>query len=82
MFEDLDLAGLGLDLPEDKVAALKETLAAKGQEAIDKAVTGLKTKNQELLGSVKTAKGELDQFKAQFDGLDLDAVKGLLSKAD
>ncbi|EJC60735.1 hypothetical protein QWA_18569, partial [Alcaligenes faecalis subsp. faecalis NCIB 8687] len=40
------------------------------------------TKNQELLGSVKTAKGELDQFKAQFDGLDLDAVKGLLSKAD
>lgn len=82
MFEDLDLAGLGLDLPEDKVAALKEALAAKGQDAIDKAVSGLKTKNQELLGSVKTAKGELDQFKAQLDGLDLDAVKGLLSKAD
>ena len=58
MFEDLDLAELGLDLPEDKVAALKEALTAKGQEAIDKAVTGLKTKNQELLGSVKTAKGE------------------------
>lgn len=81
MFDDLDLAELGLDLPEDKAAALKEALATKGQEALDKATTGLKSKNSELLGTIKTTKGELDQFKGQFEGLDIEAVKGLLKKA-
>jgi len=81
MFDDLDLAELGLDLPDDKAAALKEALAAKGKEALDQAVTGLKTKNSELLGTIKTTKSELEQFKTQFDGLDLEAVKGLLKKA-
>ncbi|NYT67969.1 hypothetical protein [Pusillimonas noertemannii] len=81
MFEDLDLAELGLDIPEDKAAALKEALAAKGKEALDQAVTGLKSKNQELLGTIKTTKTELEQFKTQFDGLDIESVKALLSKA-
>lgn len=81
MFDDLDFAELGLELPEDKAAALKEALAAKGQAALDAAVTGLKSKNTELLGSIRNAKGELDQFKSQFDGLDIEAVKGLLAKA-
>ena len=81
MFEDLDLAELGLDIPEDKALALKEALAEKGQEALDKAVSGLKTKNSELLGTVKSTKTELDQLKSQFDGLDIEAVKGLLKRA-
>jgi hypothetical protein len=80
MFEDLDLAELGLELPADKAEALKAALAAKGQEAVDKAVTGLKAKNSELLGTIKTTKGELDQLKGQFEGLDINAVKQLLAK--
>lgn len=81
MFEDLDLAALGLEIPEDKAAAIKEALAAKGQEALDRAVTGLKTKNSELLGTIKTTKGELDQLKGQFEGLDIESVKALLARA-
>src|SRR5690606_22971437 len=78
---DIDLNELGVDLPEDKAAALKEALAAKGQEAINTAVSGLKAKNQELLGTIKTTKSELDQLKGQFDGLDMEAVKGLVQRA-
>ena len=81
MFDDLDLAELGLELPEEKAAALKEALAAKGKAALDQAVTGLKSKNQELLGTIKSTKTELDQFKSQFEGLNIDSVKALLSKA-
>lgn len=80
MFDDLDLTELGLELPEEKAAALKEALAAKAKEVVDKEVTGLKSKNAELLGLNKTIKSELEQFKGQFDGLDVDAVKGLLQK--
>lgn len=82
MFDDLDLAELGLELPEEKAAALKEALAAKAKEVVDKEVTGLKSKNAELLGLNKTIKSELEQFKGQFDGLDVDAVKGLLQKVN
>lgn len=78
---DIDLNELGVELPEDKAAALKEALAAKGKEAIDTAVSGLKAKNQELLGTIKSTKMELDQLKGQFDGLDVEAVKGLLNRA-
>ena len=78
MFDDIDLAELGLD--EGKGAALKEARAARHQEALDQAVSGLKSKNSELLGTIKSTKSELDQMKGQFDGLDIDAVKGLLTK--
>ncbi|MHA3905153.1 hypothetical protein ACTPOE_16735 [Castellaniella sp. WN] len=81
MFDDLDLAALGLDLDEEKAAALKTALTAKGKDAIDAAVAGLKSKNSELLGNLKTQKSELDSLKGQFDGLDIEAVKGLLKKA-
>lgn len=80
MFDDLDLAELGLELPEEKAAALKEALATRAQGVVEKEVTGLKNKNAELLGLNKTIKSELEQFKGQFDGLDVDAVKGLLQK--
>ena len=78
MFDGMDLTELGLD--EEKGAALKEVLAAKHQEALDHAVSGLKTKNSELLGTIKSTKTELDKMKGQFDGLDIEAVKGLLTK--
>lgn len=81
MFEDLDLAALGLELDDEKAAALKTALSAKGKEAIDAAVAGLKSKNSELLGNIKAQKTELDQLKGQFDGLDIEAVKGLLARA-
>lgn len=43
---------------------------------VGEAVTGLKTKNSELLGKVKTFS---DQLKT-FDGIDPEAVRGILSK--
>jgi hypothetical protein len=56
--------------------AVKTAIAA----AVDAATLGLKNKNTELLGSLRTTKSELDGFKTQFEGLDIDAVKGLLNK--
>lgn len=56
--------------------AVKDAIAA----AVAEATTGLKNKNAELLGSLKTTKTELDGFKTQFEGLDINAVKGLLTK--
>lgn len=78
---DLDFTELGLELDEAQQTALKEALASKFKEAVDQEVTGLKTKNQELLGQNKTLKGDLDSFKSQFDGLDIEAVKNIVSKA-
>src|SRR5690242_14032953 len=43
---------------------------------VGEAVSGLKTKNSELLGKLKTAG---DQLKT-FDGIDPEAVRGILSK--
>lgn len=77
MFDDLDLSGLGIDLPEDKLAALKETFATKAKEAIDQEVTGLKEKNSELLGQNKALKTDFKQLQAQLEGIDLNAIKGL-----
>eukprot|EP00659_Diplonema_papillatum_P005151 gene5151-7885_t len=48
--------------------------------AVEAATLGLKNKNTELLGSLRTTKTELDGFKSQFEGLDIAAVKGLLTK--
>lgn len=81
MFDDIDLSELGLDLPDDKAAALKEALGAKAKELLEQETSGLKSKNSELLGKLKTAQGDLDSFKSQFDGLDIEAVKAIVSKA-
>ncbi|EEB61241.1 MULTISPECIES: hypothetical protein [Pseudomonas syringae group] len=56
------------------------TITPEIQAVIDQQVAGLKTKNAELLGSLRTTKTELEGFKTQFEGLDIDAVKGLLNK--
>ncbi|MGE8450490.1 MAG: major capsid protein [Pseudomonadales bacterium] len=49
--------------------------------AVEASVSGLKTKNSELLGKLKETTGKLTQFETQFEGIDIDAVKGLLSRA-
>jgi len=49
---------------------------AKVAAAVEAAVSGLKTKNSELLGSLKAAK----QDAARFEGIDPDAVRNILSK--
>lgn len=54
------------------------------QKIVDEQITGLKNKNSELLGKVhdyKEKNANLEQKMASLDGLDLDAVKGLLQKA-
>ncbi|MCE0853807.1 hypothetical protein LU689_28275 [Pseudomonas asiatica] len=78
---DFDPADLGLTLDEAQAEALKEALGGKVQEYVDNEVAGLKSKNAALLGSNKTIKTELEKLKGQFDGLDIEAVKGLLAKA-
>jgi len=56
----------------DDTKAFEEKVAA----AVEAAVSGLKTKNSELLGSLKAAK----QDAARFEGIDPDAVRNILSK--
>ena len=57
--------------------AIKAAIAT----AVEASVTGLKTKNTELLGKLKDTSTKLTQFETQFEGIDIDAVKGLLSRA-
>ncbi len=57
--------------------AIKAAIAT----AVEASVSGLKTKNSELLGKLKETTGKLTQFETQFEGIDIDAVKGLLSRA-
>lgn len=78
---DFDPAEIGLQLDETQVKALKEAIGGKVQQYVEREVTGLKNKNQELLGSLKSTKTELESIKGQFEGLDIEAVKGLLKKA-
>ncbi|UBM23302.1 hypothetical protein K8374_12905 [Pseudomonas sp. p1(2021b)] len=78
---DFDPAAHGLTLDESQTAALKAALGGEVQKFLDGEVSGLKSKNTELIGSNKTIKAELDKLKGQFDGLDIEAVKGLLAKA-
>lgn len=78
---DFDPAAHGLTLDETQTTALKAVLGGEVQKFLDSEVSGLKSKNAELIGSNKTIKAELDKLKGQFDGLDIEAVKGLLAKA-
>ena len=57
--------------------AIKDAIAT----AVEASVSGLKTKNSELLGKLKDTTTKLTQFETQFEGIDIDAVKGLLSRA-
>jgi len=48
---------------------------------VEKQVAGLKAKNGELIQANKEIKGKFEQLNSQFEGFDLEAVKGLLTKA-
>lgn len=53
----------------------------KIQAYVEEQVKGLKTKNNELLGSLKQTKDELKAFQSQFDGVDIEAIKNIAEKA-
>lgn len=78
---DFDPAAHGLTLDETQTAALKAALGGEVQKFLDSEVSGLKSKNRELIDSNKTIKTQLDGLKGKFEGLDIEAVKGLLAKA-
>lgn len=71
---DEDNGGQAVDLNAPEIKAAIDA-------AVADQVKGLKSKNGELIATNKTIKSEFEAFKTQFDGLDMDAVKGLLSKA-
>lgn len=67
---------------ETKIDLSNPEIQAAIKAAVDEQVAGLKAKNSELLGANKGVKEELDALKLQLGGIDLTAVKDLLSKAN
>lgn len=67
---------------ETKIDLSNPEVQAAIKAAVDEQVAGLKAKNSELLGANKGVKEELDALKSQLGGIDLTAVKDLLSKAN
>ncbi|MCW2255729.1 hypothetical protein M2263_001820 [Providencia alcalifaciens] len=67
---------------ETKIDLSNPEIQAAIKAAVDEQVAGLKAKNSELLGANKGVKEELDALKSQLGGIDLTAVKDLLSKAN
>ncbi|UNH28187.1 hypothetical protein MNY64_05100 [Moellerella wisconsensis] len=67
---------------ETKIDLSNSEIQAAIKAAVDEQVAGLKAKNSELLGANKGVKEELDALKSQLGGIDLTAVKDLLSKAN
>lgn len=73
---EIDFNELGIELDDEKAAALKEALSAKHQEALDQEVGGLKSKRDELLEAQRNMK---DQLK-QFEGIDPERARKLESQ--
>ena len=48
---------------------------------VERQVSGLKAKNGELIQANKEIRGKFEQLNSQFEGFDMEAVKGLLTKA-
>lgn len=65
----------------DKIDLNNPEVQAAIQKAADEQVQGLKAKNNELIQANKDLKAELGGIKSQLEGVDLNAVKDLLSKA-
>lgn len=66
---------------ENEIDLENPAIKAAIEAAVRTSEAGLKNKNSELLGKLKEATGKLTQFETQFEGIDIDAVKGLLSRA-
>lgn len=65
----------------DQIDLNNPEVQAAIQKAADEQVQGLKAKNNELIQANKDLKTELGGIKSQLEGVDLNAVKDLLSKA-
>ncbi|WP_139851461.1 hypothetical protein [Acinetobacter pullicarnis] len=65
----------------DQIDLNNPEVQAAIQKAADEQVQGLKAKNNELIQANKDLKAELGGIKSQLEGVDLNAVKDLLSKA-
>lgn len=74
---DFDYKELGLELTEEQAAKLTSAFSAK----LESEVTGLKNKRDEFRDKLTATKDQLTQFTSQFDGLDIEAVKSIVSKA-
>lgn len=74
---ELDFQSLGIELSDEQ----KQSVTAKLNEAFEAQTSGLRGKTQELLGKLNASKTELSEFKSQFEGFDIDAVKSLVAKA-
>jgi hypothetical protein len=68
--------GGGGDAPE-----ITPEIQAIIEAKIGEAVTGLKAKNGELIATNKEIKSKFDALNQQFEGFDMEAVRGLLTKA-
>ncbi|MEM9992839.1 MAG: hypothetical protein AAGE79_01695 [Acinetobacter pittii] len=66
---------------EIKVDLENPEVKAAIQKAVDEQVQGLKTKNSELITKNSELKTELGDLKQQLEGVDLGAIKELLTKA-
>lgn len=67
----LDFGSLGVDIPQE----VQEKLNAQEADNINKEVSGLKNKNDELLGGQKTLKEKL----AAYDGIDPEKTRKILA---
>ena len=56
-------------------------LQAQIDAQVAREVAGLKAKNSELIAANKELKSKFDALNSQFEGFDIEAVKGLLTKA-
>jgi len=66
---------------ENEIDLENPAIKAAIESAVNASVTGLSNKNKELLGKLKDTSTKLTQFETQFEGIDIEAVKGLLSRA-
>lgn len=72
----LDFAALGVDVPADAQTKINAQVESLVKETLNKEVSGLKSKNEELLGTVK---GFQEKLKA-FDGIDPVRTRELFDK--
>lgn len=72
----LDFAALGVEVPADAQTKINAQVEALVKDSVSKEVSGLKSKNDELLGTVK---GFQEKLKA-FDGIDPVRTRELFDK--
>lgn len=74
MFDEIDFTQFGVENPDELKAALGE--------AASNLTAGLDAKNRELLGKLNREKQERQAYEQQFEGLDIERLKEIASKAE